>query len=457
MASAKIMEDGKRMGFHATKQGHLVPNWKRRFFLCDNEMRLITYWVTEEAALANEYDGKNFRGKINVKTIVRNESNLTINCRSGKVFQIRCEANSGHKCEEDAISLEQFFEGGGGNMMRGSAPMLQPMGSAGSMGGYQPYEGQQDNGGIVQLRLAHVAQTAAPITIMYPPQPGENTVNKYNSLGIQIEFSSDALYATEIYMVEAFATQALLPGMIITAVNGIDQGTKTYQQVFDQIGNRGNQRVSLTFRPGSRNNSANNAQMVEFNMPYPAAPGDRINAISPDGMKVDIIMGGDAIAHPGDVYMLLLSRTIPSQGQNDPSIFNGGGASPGGGAGNYGSAGARAKPKAHFTQTVGELQLLQEIEQVKIAMADEGPSGNTQYDMKQQQQREAELGQLELLRARVQMQGLRSEMNILRKEQSANEAGAGGAAPSETTERSMRERLRRMRLLEDELRKLQER
>jgi hypothetical protein len=67
MASGQFLADGKRFGIFATKQGHIVPNWKRRFFLCDNDLRLITYWITEESAIANQYDSKDFRGKINVK------------------------------------------------------------------------------------------------------------------------------------------------------------------------------------------------------------------------------------------------------------------------------------------------------------------------------------------------------------------------------------------------------
>jgi hypothetical protein len=186
-------------------------------------------------------------------------------------------------------------------------------------------------------------------------------------------------------------------------------------------------------------------------------PGDRVKALTPDGLQVEVVMGGDSAAHIGEVYMLLLSRTIPVQGAADTTIFNSGGY--GESAGGAGGASSprddnQSRPKAHYTQTVGEMQLLQEIENVKRAMGEDARNGNSGYDMKQQKQREAELAQLELLRARVQMQGLRSEMNILRKEQSQSESP--GAQEVEGAERSMRERLRRMRLLEDDLRKLQE-
>jgi hypothetical protein len=288
----------------------------------------------------------------------------------------------------------------------------------------------------VQLRLSYMQSPVLPVEIMYPPLPGEDTMNKYNKLGIQIEFSSDALYAAEIYMTDARPTQRMAPGMLLTHINEVDQGTKTYQQVFGQISNRpGGGRVKLTFAPGSKNNAVNNSQLVEFNMPYAAFPGDRLKAATPDGMNVEILMGGDSPAHPGEVYMMLVARAIPIEPVVSSKSF-------------FGSREAKPKKKGAYTQTVGELQLLEEMDNIRQAIAD----GDTSAD------RQQELAQLELLRKRVQTQGLKSEMNILRKEQESQAATGDVNAPASDPQADFkeRERLRRMRLLEDELRRLQQ-
>jgi hypothetical protein len=170
-------------------------------------------------------------------------------------------------------------------------------------------------------------------------------------------------------------------------------------------------------------NQATNSQLVEFNMPYAAFPGDRLRAITPDGMEVEILMGGDRPAHPDEVYMLLLSRTIPVQEPAVKSFFA--------------SRESPPKKKGAYTQTVGELQLLEEMDNIRQAIA----NGDTSAD------KQLELQQLEKLRTRVQMQGLKSEMNILSNEKTPTSSDAQG-------EIKERERLRRMRALEDELRNL---
>jgi hypothetical protein len=227
---------------------------------------------------------------------------------------------------------------------------------------------------------------------------------------VQIEISSDAEYAAGISMAMAFPSQRLLPGMVLTAIDGVDQGTRTYQQVIEQITALKGARAKLAWAPRS---DLNASQLLEFDMPYAAKPGDRIRALTPDGMKVEVVFGGDASAHAGEVYMVLMSRTIPLV-KNE---------------------------KRGYAQTIGELQLITEMSEIKTAI-ERGDSS-----------RSVEFKNLQKLRNRVKQRGLKSEIQILRN---AQENILQEERTSESSGEDERERLRRLRQLEDELRKLQE-
>jgi ferredoxin-NADP reductase/cytochrome b involved in lipid metabolism len=101
------MADGNCLGLWATKQGHIVKNWKRRFFVCDSNRRLVTYWITEEAARANARNTAAFRGQIEVRSLERKEAKVTIVDRSGKIFFLSFADGDG--VLDDAEKLESFL------------------------------------------------------------------------------------------------------------------------------------------------------------------------------------------------------------------------------------------------------------------------------------------------------------------------------------------------------------
>jgi hypothetical protein len=229
---------------------------------------------------------------------------------------------------------------------------------------------------------------------------------------MQIEISSDPEYAAGISMAMAFPTQRLLPGMVLTHINGVDQGGVAYQKVLEQLKAFKTERAKLVWALRSELTDA--SQLMEFDMPYAAIPGDRIRALSPDNMKVEVVYGGDTMAHPGEVYMVLLSRTIPV-------IKN---------------------QKKGFAQTMHELKLIEEIGEIKAAIGNGDAS------------RSVELANMEELMTRVKLRGLKAELKVLRAVQD-NFVSGGGERNVEESENE-RERLRRLRRLEDELLKLQD-
>jgi hypothetical protein len=99
------MDDGLQLGLWAIKQGHIIKNWKKRFFVCDTKLRMITYWASEEAARANNRKSSDFRGKIDVKSLERTYKRVTIVDRSGKVFELSFDDG----VEGDAQKLEELF------------------------------------------------------------------------------------------------------------------------------------------------------------------------------------------------------------------------------------------------------------------------------------------------------------------------------------------------------------
>ena len=83
-----------QLGFWATKKGHLVRSWKRRWFVCDAANGLVTYYTSQEAATP--------RGTIRVRLIERdgNDSKaVRVLCLSQKVFLLQMNA------EDDVLAL----------------------------------------------------------------------------------------------------------------------------------------------------------------------------------------------------------------------------------------------------------------------------------------------------------------------------------------------------------------
>ena len=136
-------------------------------------------------------------------------------------------------------------------------------------------------------------------------------------------------------------------------------------------------------------------------------------------------MGGNTDAHVGETYNTLLSRMIPI-----PVVESYGG---GGGSGQAQQQPSR-RQAAIRTQTVGEMQLLQEMATIRAAIA----RGDTS--------REDELVALERMRLQVKKQGLKSEMNILRQ--------STGSMQQQQQQQDQQKQMR-LQQLQDELRQVE--
>lgn len=74
--------------FSASKQGHVVKNWKKRWFVCNTGTRQISYWESEEGAAA----GRGKKGSIDVKQVLfKTSQTITIVDVSGKRYNVKCE------------------------------------------------------------------------------------------------------------------------------------------------------------------------------------------------------------------------------------------------------------------------------------------------------------------------------------------------------------------------------
>jgi hypothetical protein len=88
---------------YASKQGHLIKNWKKRWFVCNTTTRNISYWESEEGAAASR--GK--KGVINVRNVVLlGTGAVKIFDVGGKAYSIKCEDHNSTVLFVSAFSQE---------------------------------------------------------------------------------------------------------------------------------------------------------------------------------------------------------------------------------------------------------------------------------------------------------------------------------------------------------------
>ena len=282
----------------------------------------------------------------------------------------------------------------------------------------------------VQLRTSRLPPPQPVYEMFYPPQEGEPQ-SPYKTLGITVQISSDPTYDAEIFMCMSYPNQRLVPGLILTEIDGKSMANVPYQEVMKLIKSTKGPRPRLTWKPGNLVQQSMQPHVLEFTVQYPAKPGDRIQAVTPDGMaagipkRVEVIMGGNTDAHVGETYNTLLSRMIPIPVEESYG---------GGGGPEQPQQQASGRQAAIRTQTVGEMQLLQEMATIRAAIA----RGDTS--------REDELVALERMRLQVKKQGLKSEMNILRQ--------STGSMQQQQQQQDQQKQMR-LQQLQDELRQVE--